>query len=276
MIYKENSWLRPPCTPPRERQPPYVEVHGSHIFPMYSPKPFVTCHSTVFKIVASRYDGGMSVNEAMVLLKDVREFSVGAAEFIALEVASGASVKELHENHEEMVPSPLVVNRWRRNVPAFDLLMQEAEQAKAQGLADEVISIAGDEKRQAAVSGNMIKSRQWLSGQLSEQFRNGPSGGGTVKVDVNVRLTDDQLMQIASEKFNGTIIEGEKPAELVAGSMERPAALEAVVVEDSDPQVEDEAPDGQVLAGADGGGAGEDSGVGADQGAGKAVWDFLK
>ena len=153
---------------------------------------------------------GMSINGAMVILRDVKEFTLEAAEFIALEVAMGASVKELHDCHEEMVPSPLVVNRWRKNVPAFDLVMREAEEAKAQGLADEVIGIAADEGRQAAISGNMIKSRQWLAGQLSEGFRNGPQGGNSVKVDMNVRLTDEQLMAIAAGKFNaGGAIDGE-------------------------------------------------------------------
>lgn len=148
----------------------------------------------------------MSVNEAMVILKDVKQFSVGSAEFIVLEVARGASVKELHEHHEDMVPSPLVVNRWRRSVPAFDMLMREAEEAKAQGLADEVVKIAGDEDRQAAISGNMIKARQWLSGQLSEQFRS-EKVAGSVKVDMNVRLTDEQLMAIAQGKYDGKVIE---------------------------------------------------------------------
>ena len=119
----------------------------------------------------------------------------------------GASVKELHDCHEEMVPSPLVVNRWRKNVPAFDLVMREAEEAKAQGLADEVIGIAADEERQAAISGNMIKSRQWLAGQLSEGFRKESQGG--VKVDMNVRLTDEQLMAIAAGAFKPDAIEGE-------------------------------------------------------------------
>jgi hypothetical protein len=145
----------------------------------------------------------MSVNEAPLLLRDVRRFTPEAGEFIALEVAMGASVKELHEAHEDLVPSPLIVNRWRKDFPAFDLVMQEAELAKAQGLADEVISIAADEERQAAISGNMIKARQWLAGKLSEQFDSGVKvpGGGGVTINANVRLTDEQLMAIAGNAY---------------------------------------------------------------------------
>jgi len=195
----------------------------------------------------------MSINGAMVILRDVKEFTLETAEFIALEVAMGASVKELHDCHEEMVPSPLVVNRWRKNVPAFDLVMREAEEAKAQGLADEVIGIAADEGRQAAISGNMIKSRQWLAGQLSEGFRNGPQGGaGSVKVDMNVRLTDEQLMAIAAGKFNaGEAIDGQ-----LVESVPTPA-LEADLVEDDresgfpvgvDPEPEEPMGDGRSVA----------------------------
>jgi hypothetical protein len=150
----------------------------------------------------------MSLNEALVILRDVREFNVGSAEFIVLEVARGASVKELHEHHPERVPSPLVVNRWRRDVPAFDAVMREAEVAKAEGLADEVIRIADDDERQAAQARNAMEARKWLASKLSEQFdsRNnwqGTGGGSGVRVELGVRLTDEQLMQIAAGKFNG-------------------------------------------------------------------------
>ena len=86
----------------------------------------------------------MSVEGRLIILRDVAEFSVESAEFIALSVARGEAVKDLHEHCPELVPSPLVVNRWRRNVPAFDMVMMEAETARAQGMADEVIKIADD------------------------------------------------------------------------------------------------------------------------------------
>ncbi|GAF99274.1 unnamed protein product, partial [marine sediment metagenome] len=115
-----------------------------------------------------------------------------------------------------------------------DLVMREAEEAKAQGLADEVIGIAADEERQAAISGNMIKSRQWLAGQLSEGFRNGPQGGSSVKVDMNVRLTDEQLMAIAAGKFEPPQAQGAIDVQATVVDI-----LEADVVEDDEVGVDE-------------------------------------
>jgi cell pole-organizing protein PopZ len=146
----------------------------------------------------------MSLNEALVILRDVREFNVGSAEFIVLEVASGASVKELHEHHPERVPSPLVVNRWRRDVPAFDAVMREAEEAQAQTLADEVIKIADDEERQAAQAGNAIKARQWLAGKLAEKWGTTPvAQQPAVSITNMVTLSDEQLLAIAGSAIDG-------------------------------------------------------------------------
>ena len=169
----------------------------------------------------------MSVDQRMVFLKDVREFSVEAAEFIALAVARGESIRDLHENCEDLVPSPLVVNRWRKQYPAFDAVMREAEEAKAQTLADEVIKIADDEERQAAQAGNAIKARQWLAGKLAEKWGTAPvQQAAPVNITNMVTLTDEQLRAIA-----GSAIDGEYA--LVGKDMvdEEPAA---VVVESGD------------------------------------------
>ena len=146
----------------------------------------------------------MSVNQRMILLKDVREFSVEAAEFIALAVARGESIRDLHENCEDLVPSPLVVNRWRKQYPAFDAVMREAEEAKAQTLADEIIKIADDEERQAAQAGNSIKARQWLAGKLAEKWGTAPvAQPAAVNITNMVQLTDDQLKAIAGSAIDG-------------------------------------------------------------------------
>lgn len=151
----------------------------------------------------------MAVNEAMVLLRDVKQFDTGAAEFIVLEVARGASVRELHEAHEDIVPNPIVVNRWRKQYPAFDMVMREAEEAAAQQMAYEVLRIADDGERQAAQARNAMEARKWLAGTLSERFSGRSQGGGShgVTINADVRLTDEQLMQIAAGKFHA--IEGE-------------------------------------------------------------------
>ncbi len=141
----------------------------------------------------------MAINEALVILKNVAEFSVSAAEFIVLEVAKGSSVAELHEAYEDIVPNPIVVNRWRKAIPAFDLVMKEAEEAAAEEMAYKVVRIADDEELQAAQARNGMESRKWLAGQLSSRF--GAKGGGGVSggltINLGQRLTDEQLMEIA-------------------------------------------------------------------------------
>lgn len=169
----------------------------------------------------------MSVNEAMIFLSDVDEFTSGVGEFIALEVARGAGVAELHELHPDRVPNPIVVNRWRRKYPAFDVLMGEAEVAAAQKFAWEVVSIADDESRQAAQAGNAMKARQWLAGKLHERYGNAPvQQAAPVNITNMVTLTDEQLRAIA-----GSAIDGEYA--LVGKDLvdEEPAA---VVVESGD------------------------------------------
>lgn len=139
------------------------------------------------------------MNGTLVILKDIREFDPHVAEFIALEVAKGASVSELHEEFEDRVPSPIIVNRWRKQVPQFDLVMREAEECKAQALADQVVRIADDEDRQAAQAANAIKARQWLASKLSEQFTAVPKPTGPqVVINNGLALSDEQLMQIAA------------------------------------------------------------------------------
>lgn len=155
----------------------------------------------------------MAVNEALVILKDVKEFDVQAAEFIVLEVARGASIRELHEAHEDIVPNPIVVNRWRRNYPAFDMVMKEAEEAAAQGMAYEVLRISDDEDRQAAQARNAMEARKWLAGTLSERFNGkAQTNAGGVTIQGGIRLSNEQLMQIAAGKFDaieGEVIDGE-------------------------------------------------------------------
>jgi hypothetical protein len=188
----------------------------------------------------------MSIESGLVLLRDVQEFSVETAEFIALEVAKGGNVKELHEAFEDTIPSPLVINRWRKQYPAFDLVMREAEEAKAQSLADEIIGIADDDKRQSAQARNAIESRKWLAGQLSEGFNKGSGGKGAGGVVINVgqRLTDDQLMKIAQ----GGFIDGESTV------VEKPESLvgPAVVVDTVEPEAVATDPGGRSDAADDG------------------------
>lgn len=155
----------------------------------------------------------MAINEALVIFRDVKEISQGAVEFIVLEVAKGASVRDLHECHEDLVPNPIVVNRWRRAYPAFDMLMKEAEEAAAQGMAHEVIGIADDPELQAAQARNAMEARKWLAGTLDGKYGSGGGGGGGsgggVVINQSVRLTDAQLMAIAAGKMDAIEVDSD-------------------------------------------------------------------
>jgi hypothetical protein len=140
----------------------------------------------------------MSVSENMIFLADVAEFTAGAGEFIALEVALGYGLAELHELYPERVPNPIVVNRWARKYPAFGILMEEAEVAAAQKFAYETVKITDDPDLLPAMAGNRMKSRQWLASKLSKQFGTTPKAEVALTLNNDVSLTDEQLMAIAA------------------------------------------------------------------------------
>ena len=148
----------------------------------------------------------MSVSEAVIFKEETESYSLEKAKFIALEVATGASLAELHELHPDRIPNPIVVNRWRKRFPAFDVLMGEAEVCAAQKWAWETVKIADDEDLLAAQAGNAIKARQWLAGKLHEAYGAAQKAATTVHVHNNsLALSDEQLLEIAG----GAYIEGE-------------------------------------------------------------------
>jgi len=142
----------------------------------------------------------MTVNQNVVFFADAAEFADAVGEFIATEVAMGASVSELHEAYPDRVPSPIIVNRWRKRILAFDLLMEEAEEAKAERLADQVVGLADDDSRQAAQVNNAVKARQWLAGKLHRKYGEGLRKKEDEGMGGNLLLlTDEQLMRIAAQ-----------------------------------------------------------------------------
>ena len=152
----------------------------------------------------------MVVNEALVVLQDVAEINREAVELIVLEVSKGTSVRELHECYEDVVPNPIVVNRWRRQYPAFDLLMQEAETAAAESLAFEILKIADDEDRQSAQARNAIDARKWLAGIMDKRFSSGggAKAGNSITINAGEHISDEKLMEIAAGALAAGSLEG--------------------------------------------------------------------
>ena len=131
-----------------------------------------------------------------ILADNNRDFSENLACVIVIEVSMGAAVHTLHNEYPDRVPNPIIINRWRREVPQFDMLMQEAEMSKAQMYADETIGISDDTKLKASERNVRIKARQWYAGKMAGAFKDEEGG---IKVDATIRLSDEQLMAIASQ-----------------------------------------------------------------------------
>ncbi len=102
------------------------------------------------------------------MVEDPRAYDFQSASWIAQEHATGATLLALHESHPDAVPAPMIVQRWRREFPAFDVLMAEAEHARADVLVDATLGIADSDKRTAGAARNSIQARQWMAGKLNQ------------------------------------------------------------------------------------------------------------
>lgn len=190
----------------------------------------------------------MALDQFMV--RDVRQYDVNMARWIAQEHARGDSLQQLHDAHPDDVPEPLVVARWRREFPAFDLMMQHAERARAAVLAEETITSADDVSLTAAQANNRIKARQWLASKLDPaRFGKGAAGrpaaappqdSGTRKHEPNFsQYSDDDLAEIIRAGLKATSIEGqatEAEAGATPPSDQRPGPVQVRGSDTSKPQ----------------------------------------
>jgi hypothetical protein len=167
------------------------------------------------------------------------EYSFNLAEWIAREHACGASLATLHAQHSDRVPNPIIVKRWRREFPAFDLLMIEAEHARADCLVDETLGIADDTSRNAAAAGNAIRARQWLAERLNRKLYGRtvsvdvPADGGHGESDDESAYTDEELQAIIRAGLRASSIEGE--AKRIADPGAPPAGISAGLEQNDGP-----------------------------------------
>ena len=103
-----------------------------------------------------------------LIVNDARRYDFNTAAWIAQEYALGDGLLLLHNSHPEIVPSPVVVKRWRREFPAFDILMVEAEHARAEVYVDQTLVIADSDARTAGAARNSIQSRQWAAARMMD------------------------------------------------------------------------------------------------------------
>ncbi len=150
------------------------------------------------------------------LVQDPRVYDFQSAAWIAQEHATGDTLLALHVAHPDTVPAPLIVARWRREFPAFDVLMIEAEHARADVLIDATLGIADSDNRTAGAARNSIQARQWMAGKLN-QDRCGSrrhveatiTHDGTVKHESMSVYSDADLQAIIRAGMRESALEGE-------------------------------------------------------------------
>lgn len=145
-------------------------------------------------------------------------YSFDVAQWIAHEHALGDSLQALHDAHPDVVPAPLIIARWRREFPAFDLVMKEAEKARAAKLAEDVLTVSDNVRLPAAKTANKIRARQWLAAKLDPAKwgkqdgtvhppREPDSGNG--KRASLAQYSDDELQDIIRAHLQANSIDGE-------------------------------------------------------------------
>lgn len=125
-------------------------------------------------------------------------YHAGRARWLVERYASGepgTTLSALHRSDPGTVPSPLAVRRWRRDFPAFDAAMIEAEAVRADALMEQTLEVGDRADVNAAVSKNGIAARWRMAEALApDRYK----GRGGVEVTLNVQLTDAQLYAIAA------------------------------------------------------------------------------
>lgn len=141
---------------------------------------------------------------------DLREYTHAVGKFIANEFSKGAGLPALVKQFRNYVPPMMTINRWRAQIPAFNILMIEAERARAEFLVEERITLADDINKPAAHTRNGMVARMDMAGALDPE-RYGTKRihtTGTHQHNVTVEgahaLTNEQLLVIAA----GGVIEG--------------------------------------------------------------------
>lgn len=102
------------------------------------------------------------------------------------------------------IPPPTVLSAWKRQYPAFGLMMREAEKVRAERLLEQTIVIADTEAGSPPRLALRIATRQHLAERLDRaRFGNGAGAGTTPALlaheaqPVACELTDDMLAALA-------------------------------------------------------------------------------
>ena len=134
------------------------------------------------------------------------------ADFIADEFSRGVPVGQLCREYPDFLPGPMIVKRWRASYPAFDMLMKEAGEVRAEELIESTRDTARDPDLQAAQARNIIAVDEKLAGYLDRRTYGTGGAQSTVNQVGSVPvylMSDDELLALASGKLRDVSIEGE-------------------------------------------------------------------
>jgi len=151
--------------------------------------------------------------------------------YIAEEFAAGYALRDICENSEDWIPSMLIVRRWRKMFPAFDSMMVEAAECRAENMAEDILVISDDTSAQASHNRNRMAAREKLAGWMAPA-NYGDRRQADSPHDDNApvfMLTDEQLLSIAAGKLAKPVIEGE--CESVSGEGVHPPSDPAPPIE---------------------------------------------
>lgn len=102
------------------------------------------------------------------------------------------------------IPPPTVLHAWKRQYPAFGLMMREAEKVRAERLLEQTIVIADTEQGSPPRLALRIATRQHLAERLDRARFGSGAGAGTPPAllpheaqPVACELTDDMLAALA-------------------------------------------------------------------------------
>jgi hypothetical protein len=134
------------------------------------------------------------------------EYSEARARWLVERYAScepGTSLYALRRADPGYCPSPLAVRRWRRDYPAFNAAMEEAESVRADALMEQTLDVADRQDVNAAVSKNGMAARWRMAEALApDRYKGRETGsGGTV-----VFLSDSVLAMIAAGADPGALL----------------------------------------------------------------------
>lgn len=121
----------------------------------------------------------------------------------------------LHYFAPAFIPRPMTIHAWKRQHPAFGILMRHAEALRAEKLMEETVTIADNVGEHPARSALRIATRQRMAGKLDAPRFGDARGDAPAALPMGAKdeqptapaLSDDELMRLAQ-----TVADAQKTA----------------------------------------------------------------